>query len=86
LLIAAERRKRLTVAKTNAFLKSMQKLRLAVEQTFDEHDAIHLARRHALTVYDSSYLALAMRESLPLATLDRKLAAAAKDEGVTLIA
>ena len=46
---------------------------------------ITLARRHTLTVYDASYLELAMRENVPLATLDKKLAAAAEAEGVPLI-
>jgi predicted nucleic acid-binding protein len=85
LLIVAERRKRLSVTTTNAFLRSLQRLRLSTDRTPDENDVILLARRHGLTVYDSSYLALAMRERLPLATLDKKLAAAAQSEGVTLI-
>lgn len=32
-----------------------------------------IARRHGLTVYDASYLELARRSGLPLATLDRGL-------------
>lgn len=43
-----------------------------------------LARRHRLTFYDALYLALALREGLPLATLDRALAGAAQREGVAL--
>jgi len=38
-----------------------------------------------LTVYDASYLELASRESLPLATLDADLAAAARKERLQLI-
>jgi predicted nucleic acid-binding protein len=44
-----------------------------------------LARRHRLTVYDAAYLELALREHLPLATLDASLAAAARQEGVTIL-
>ncbi len=44
-----------------------------------------LARRHRLTIYDAAYLELALRESLPLATLDQALAAAARSEGVEVI-
>jgi predicted nucleic acid-binding protein len=44
-----------------------------------------LARAHALSVYDSAYLELARRRAAPLATLDRRLAAAATGEGVLLI-
>ena len=43
------------------------------------------SRRHGLTVYDSGYLELAIRRRLPLATLDRKLASAARNEGAGLI-
>jgi predicted nucleic acid-binding protein len=85
LLIVAERRKRLTVMTTNAFLRSMQRLKLSIDRTPGEADVLLLARRYGLTVYDSGYLELAMRERLPLATLDRKLAVAAESEGVQLI-
>ena len=43
-----------------------------------------LARERNLTVYDAAYLELAMREGLPLATLDRALEKAAIAEGVAL--
>jgi predicted nucleic acid-binding protein len=43
-----------------------------------------LARERQLTVYDAAYLELAIREGLPLATLDRALDEAAIAEGVTL--
>jgi predicted nucleic acid-binding protein len=39
--------------------------------------ATALADQHDLTLYDAAYLALAQRLKYPLATLDRKLAAAA---------
>ena len=44
-----------------------------------------LARTHRLTVYDAAYLELALRVDAPLATLDRKLAAAARAAGVPLV-
>ena len=43
-----------------------------------------LARTHGLTSYDAAYLELAIRLGVPLATLDEKLSAAARNEGVTL--
>jgi len=46
---------------------------------------IALAMAHNLTVYDAAYLELAIRLSLPLATLDRKLAQAARAEGIEVI-
>ena len=44
-----------------------------------------LSRRHALTTYDASYLELAMRLSLPLATRDTDLKRAAQSAGIELI-
>lgn len=44
-----------------------------------------LADRHGLTIYDASYLELALRRGLPIASLDRKLRAAATAEGVSLL-
>lgn len=47
--------------------------------------AVLLSSRHDLTVYDAAYLELAMRQGLPLATLDKDLAAAARREGVEVL-
>jgi len=47
--------------------------------------AVQMAVRHRLTVYDALYLQLAIDIEAPLATLDRALAAAARDEGVEVI-
>jgi predicted nucleic acid-binding protein len=46
---------------------------------------LQLADRHHLTIYDAAYLELARRLSLPLATLDRDLRAAAEALGVPLL-
>jgi predicted nucleic acid-binding protein len=40
---------------------------------------------HRLTVYDATYLELALRLSLPLATFDDDLRRAAQQEGVSLL-
>lgn len=52
-------------------------------QRFDAIDT--LARQHGLSAYDASYLVLALRLSLPLATRDRALRAAARAAGVPLL-
>ncbi len=44
-----------------------------------------LAHRFGLTLYDATYLELAQRLRLPLATLDRELRKAAKKSGVQLL-
>ena len=43
-----------------------------------------LADRHGLTVYDAAYLDLALREGLPLASLDNALCKAAGNSGGAL--
>ena len=45
-------------------------------------DTLHLSDRHKLSAYDASYLELALRLQLPLATMDKALAASAIAEGV----
>jgi predicted nucleic acid-binding protein len=44
-----------------------------------------LARKHHLSTYDASYLDLAMRKGLPIATKDKKLLAAAKRSQVPIL-
>jgi predicted nucleic acid-binding protein len=46
---------------------------------------LDLADRSRLTLYDACYLELALRRGLPLATLDRDLAAAGQALGLTLL-
>lgn len=46
---------------------------------------VELADRHRLTLYDASYLELAIRLGLPLATFDKALAAAAGRENLRLV-
>jgi predicted nucleic acid-binding protein len=44
-----------------------------------------LARWHRLTVYDTAYLELALREAVALATLDQALARAARAQGIAVL-
>lgn len=46
---------------------------------------LRLAETHRLTTYDASYLELAMRLGVPLATLDKSLRHAAGEAGVPLL-
>ncbi len=50
-----------------------------------DRNVLDLARRHNLTAYDAAYLEVAGRLRLPLATLDRRLQAAAAAEGAALL-
>lgn len=49
-----------------------------------DSEAVTLAVRHGLSVYDAIYLETAHRRRLPLATLDKALARAAQASGVAL--
>ena len=48
-------------------------------------DTLQLARRFKLSSYDAAYLELALREGLPLATLDADLQSALVQVGGTLV-
>ena len=83
-LIVNERRGRLREADTAAILRGLSRLRVTMDQSPDEADVLALARRHRLSVYDASYLELARRAAIPLATLDSQLARAARAEKLAL--
>jgi predicted nucleic acid-binding protein len=48
--------------------------------------SLSLAQRHGLTIYDAAYLELAKRQGLPLATLNKRLIAAAQAKAVDIFA
>jgi predicted nucleic acid-binding protein len=84
-LLMAERRKRLNSAETDKFLSDIADLHIDEDFSPDEAELLRLARSHKLTVYDAAYLELARRKSIPLATLDRVLARAARTEKVSVV-
>jgi predicted nucleic acid-binding protein len=88
-LLTAERRKRVSMAQVTAILKKLALLPIAVDAVQVESvfgDVLAVARQGQLTEYDAAYLELALRESLPLATLDDQLRRAARNAGVRLVA
>jgi len=48
-------------------------------------ETMKIADKHNLTIYDATYLELALRRALPLATLDKQLRSGAKAAGVQLL-
>lgn len=75
---------RITEAETQRYLALLGRLNIAVDPATAKRalgDTLNLARRHRLSAYDAAYLELALREGLPLATLDADLADAAKAAG-----
>ena len=72
-------------AQSEAFLEMLDGLDIRADAaTFSRalSDTLQIARRYRLSSYDASYLELAMRAGLPLATLDRDLRTAASKAGV----
>ncbi len=85
LLISSERRNRLAKEKSDLFVDQLGNCDIQVDHYRHIADVMLLARRHSLTFYDAAYLEIAMRRTIPLATLDRELASAAKSAGVAVL-
>ena len=80
-LLVAERKKRLSKADSTRFITLLAELPIVIEPEPPDRmmrDILALAREHQISTYDASYLDLAMRKGLPIATLDKRLKAAAK--------
>jgi predicted nucleic acid-binding protein len=87
-LLVAERRGRLSEADSAHFLTMLSALPIQSEIETRQRamsDILFLAREHKLSSYDASYLDLAMREGVPLATLDKGLKRAANQCHVSLV-
>ena len=87
-LCTAERRGRMDSAAQAAFLERLRLLPVAIEHrpaTWLAQQILPLARTYRLSAYDAAYLELAIREGLPLATLDDDLRGAACAAGVALV-
>ncbi len=86
-LLVAERRGRLKQADTLQFLALLRQLPIIVENERPEQllgEVLPLARQQSISTYDATYLYLAMRRGLPLATSDDQLRQAAGRAGVAL--
>jgi len=86
-LVVAERKGRLKRSDCMEFLDLLYQLPIDIEQESPDRlmgEIYLLARDTGLSTYDASYLDLAMRKGLPLATLDQALAQAARDVNIEL--
>jgi predicted nucleic acid-binding protein len=87
-VLVGERRQRLKAADVSRFLMLLQELMIETDpqtSTRALSDTLGLARAWNLSAYDATYLELAMREGLPLATSDERLRAAAREAGVEVL-
>jgi predicted nucleic acid-binding protein len=87
--VMAQKRGNLTAARS---AQAFAELDILLAQSIENvsHDlpiqrVVATAQNFGLTAYDATYLETAREQQLPLATLDRKLAAAAGQAGISLI-
>jgi predicted nucleic acid-binding protein len=82
------KRRRIDTGRRGQALTNLTTLNIAVDpetNTVAWDRTIEFSDRFGLTCYDASYLELAYRRALPLATLDRELRAAGKKLGISLL-
>lgn len=87
-LLSAERARRIEPDAANRFAALLLDLPIVIDPVERRRplDSVRqLARTHALSAYDGSYLELALRLGIPLATLDARLGDAARAAGVGLL-
>jgi predicted nucleic acid-binding protein len=87
-LLVAERRRRLDAAKRAELAGLLRALPITLDdETADKSwgDTLRLAEAFRLSVYDATYLELAQRRRLPLASMDRALRTAATALGVEVL-
>lgn len=86
-LLVGERRKRLHQAQIRRFVTLLEGLPVVQDAQSvgtTVTSLLPLAREHKLSAYDTAYLDLAIREGLPLATLDKSLKRAATKSGISI--
>lgn len=87
-LAMAVRRKRIDEAYRDRALSNLSTLRVEIDGDSDQRvwsATVETAAQHRLTIYDATYLELAQRRRLSLATLDEALRRAAVAVGVALL-
>lgn len=87
-ILQSERRGRCEADDVPAFLHILGLLDYAIDglAPFAQLELLlPIARKHALTIYDTAYLHTAISNRLPLATFDQKMATAARSVGLQII-
>jgi predicted nucleic acid-binding protein len=85
---SAVKRQRITASHGEKFISGLETFHIIVHRPPEPADflrLVQLSHRRSLTSYDVAYLDLAMRLSLPLATLDGDLRRAALAERLEVI-
>lgn len=85
ILAMSERRGRLSAGGALVNMERVRRLPLDDAGIGGDSFILLLTANHGLSAYDAAYLTLALNRSLPLATLDKKLAAVGRKEGVIVL-
>ena len=86
-LVSAEHRRDISLGEIERFLSQLENLPIHTDSLTARHAfsrTLVLARAYSISSYDASYLELAIRAGLPLASLDKKLIRAAKKTDVEI--
>ena len=78
-LLMAVKRKRITQTQFDSLVQAMEELPIQIDLNAKQQDIIHYAQKYDLTTYDASYVELANRKKIFLASLDKKMVKAAKE-------
>jgi len=81
-LLVSEWNERSTQSRSDVLLRYLSDLPVLIDESPEEETVFQMARKHHLSFYDATYLELALRNQVALATLDRKLRIAARKESV----
>ena len=76
------RKKRIDIFDIEKYTELFSSLTIRQDKNGKMQDIINIAVEYGLSAYDAAYLEIAMRENLPLVTLDRRLKEAAEKSGV----
>ena len=86
-LVVAERKADVEVSEVERFIAQLEELPISIDLQTSQRSfsqILSLARAYNLSSYDAAYLELAIRENLPLASLDKALMKAARKTDVRL--
>ena len=87
-LLVAERKQRLQEADSVRLITLLSQLPILVDRSWPERlmkDFLTIGRAYNLSSYDTAYLELAMRQGLPMATLDRRMIEAARQIDIPIL-